>query len=131
MVEKVAGLTFALSVLSGSVYAEQFPIIGATYQFDRAKFPDKVAVCYTADGMSKYMEAKLTDDQTSMQKMVFQVASMDDLTKMKKSKGCILISSFTQAKIIKKGVESHQAEFSAFPLEPMWGYYLYFGGRVK
>ncbi|GJL61312.1 MAG: hypothetical protein NPIRA03_41690 [Nitrospirales bacterium] len=131
MIEKIAMFFIAFLGVYGPVYAEKFPIVGATYQLDRAQFPDKVAVCYTADAMTKYMEAKLVDDQAAIQKMVFKVATMDDMAIMKKLNGCTLISTFTQAKIIKKGVESHQAEFFAFPLEPMWGYYLYFGGRVR
>ena len=131
MAKKIAGLSIALLIMCGIASAEEFPIIGATYQLDRAQFPGKVAVCSTEDAMTKYMEAKWAGDQSAMQKMLFKVSTMDDIERMKRSGGCTLISRYSQAKIMEKGVESHRAEFFAFPLEPMWGYYLYFGGRVK
>ncbi len=122
----------ALYILSGIAVAREFPVVGATYQLDRARYPGKVAVCSTEDAMVKYMEAQRAGDKGSMSKMLFKISTLDDIKKMKKAGGCTLISSFSQAKIIKKGVEAHQARFYAFlSREPMWGYYLYFGGRVK
>jgi hypothetical protein len=131
MSKKIAGLSIAFFIMFGIVYAGKFPTIGATYQLDRAQFPGKISVCSTEDAMTKYMEAKWAGDQSAMQKMLFKISTMEDIEKMKRSGGCTLISSYSQAKIIEKGVESHRAEFFAFPMEPMWGYYLYFGGRVQ
>ena len=130
MITRITAVAISFFIFSASAYAE-FPIVGTTYQLDRARFPGKIAVCVTEDAMDKYMEARREDDQATMKKMLFKIKTMDDITKMKKADGCTLISSGTQAKIIKKGVESHQAKFFAFPFESMWGFYLYFGGRVK
>ena len=120
----------ALYILSGIALAGDFPVVGATYQLDRAKYPGKVAVCSTEDAMVKYMEAQQAGDKGTMSKMLFKVSTFDDIGKMKKAGGCTLISSYSQAKVVKKGIEAHQAQFFAFLL-PMWGYYEYFGGRVK
>lgn len=131
MIKRIIAVAISLFILSALAYAGEFPIVGATYQINRAQFPGKIAVCCTEDAMDKYMEAKREDDQATMKKMLFEIKTMGDITKMKQADGCKLISSGTQAKIIKKGVESHKAKFFAFPFEPMWGYYLYFGGKVK
>jgi len=132
MIRRIAAVAISLFIFSASAYAaEEFPIVGSTYQLDRARFPGKIAICVTEDAMDKYMEAKREDDQATMKKMLFKIKTMDDITEMKKADGCTLIGSFSQAEIIKKGVQSHQAKFFAFPFQPMWGYYLYFGGKVK
>lgn len=131
IITRITAVAISLFIFSASAYAGEFPIVGATYQLNRARFPGKIAVCCTEDAMDKYMEAKREDDQATMKKMLFKIKTMDDITKMKKANGCTLISNYSQAKIIKKGVESHQANFSAFPLKSMWGFHLYFGGKVK
>ena len=131
MIRRIAAVVISLFIFSASVYAGEFPIVGATYQLNRARFPGKIAVCCTEDTMDKYMEAKQENDEATMQKMLFKTKTLADIKKMKKADGCTLISSYSQAKILKKGVASHQAKFFAFPFQPMWGYYLYFGGRVK
>ena len=133
MITKIAAVAISFFILSASVYAEQFPIVGATYQINRAQFPGKIAVCCTEDAMDKYMKAKGNDDQATMQKMLFKIETGDDITKMRKAAGCTLISSYSQAEIIEKGALGPyiRAHFFACPLKSMWGYYLYFGGKVK
>ena len=123
----VSVLLMAYGVLS----AQQFPVIGATYQLDRAKYPEKVAVCATPQSMTKYMEAHSKGDTATTRRMLFEIETLKDFTRMKNANGCTLISSFSQAKIVEKGTGSHRAEFMALPFEPLWGYYLYFGGRVR
>lgn len=131
MITRITAVTIFFFIFSASAYAEEFPIVGATYQLDRDRYPGKIVVCCIEEAMDKYMEAKREGDRATVQRMLFKIKTMGDITKMEKADGCTLISSYSQAKIIKKGVESHQAKFFAFPLKPMWGFYLYFGGRVK
>lgn len=131
MARNIAGILLAVFASCTFAYAEKFPIIGETYQLDSAKYPGKVAICSTEEAMTKYMEAQWAADKATTQKMLVKIKTMDDVKRMKQSKKCTLISSYSQAEIIEKGVESHRANFMAFPLEPMWGYYLYFGGRVR
>ena len=100
-----------------AAYAEKFPAIGATYQLDRAQFPGEVAICVTEDAMTDYMEAKWKNDKATMKRLTFVIETFDDVEKMKKAAGCTLISSYSQATITKKGMESHQAEFAALPIE--------------
>ena len=119
-------------ITAAYAFAGDFPVVGATYQIDRARFNNqKIAICATEKAMAKYMEAHWAGDKATMRKMLYKIETMDDVDRMKKECGCTLISSFSQAKIVKKGVEAHQAKFFAFPFEPMWGFYLYFGGKVK
>ncbi|MDP1569605.1 MAG: hypothetical protein Q8L86_06350 [Vicinamibacterales bacterium] len=123
----------ALAVASAIALSasQAFPVIGATYQLDRAKYPGRVAVCTTEAAMSAYAEAEARRDQAAMKRMVMNVSTMADLNAMKKAEACTMVSSSSQAKIIEKGIEAHKAEFAAFALTPMWGHYLYFGGRVR
>lgn len=108
-----------------------FPILDATYQLDRARF-DKVVICTTENLMEEYIEAERTNDYAKMVKMVVEPQErLDNLVEEAESEGCILISVLSQAKIIKKGVSVHRAEFSAWPIEPMWGNYLTFGGQKR
>ena len=132
MIKKTLRLLLAAFAICGFSHADEFPVVGATYQLDRAQFPSEVAICSTEDAMTQYMEANWADDQVAMQEMLFEITTMEDIEKMKQSEGCTLISSYSQAKIVTKGIESHQAEFFAFlPSEPMWGYYLYFGAKLE
>lgn len=108
-----------------------FPVVGATYQLDRARYPGKLAICATEAAMAKYMEAKDKGNQAAADRMLIVVSTASDLAKLEKTKTCTLISSYSQATIVAKGVESHKATFAAFPGPPMWGYYLYFGGLVR
>jgi len=120
-------LIITLFIMKGLAFAESIPEVGKTYQIDRAKYPGKVAICVTESSMTTYMEAIWDKDEARASKLLHQIKNQNDIEKLQVSGGCTLISSFSQAKIIQKGLESHQAEFSAFPFLPMWGYYLYFG----
>jgi hypothetical protein len=133
MIIKISSLFIAMLIMVGIAYSEDFPVIGATYQINRTAFPGKIAVCCTEDAMDKYMEAQQYNDQITMQKMLFEVSTIDDMERMKKANGCMLISSYSQAETIEKGTRGPyiRAHFFACPLKSMWGYSLYFGGRVK
>jgi hypothetical protein len=132
MLASITRNLLAVFVAAALAQSTSFPVIGATYQLDRAKYPGQIAICYTQEAMSKYMTAKDKGDSATTKRMLFEIKSMKDFDKMKKAAGCTLISSYSQAKVVEKGVESHRAEFAAFPIpEPMWGWYLYFGGRMK
>jgi len=133
MTIKLSYLFIALIIIAGIAYAEDFPVIGTTYQINRAAFPGKIAVCCTEDAMDKYMEAHQNNDQITMQKMLFEVSTVDDIRRIKKANGCMLISSYSQAEVIEKSVSGPyiRAHFFACPFKSMWGYYLYFGGKVK
>jgi hypothetical protein len=133
MTIKISSLLMALLIMGGIAYAEDFPVIGATYRINRAAFPGKIAVCCTEDAMDKYIEVQQHNDQITMQKMLFEVSTIDDIERIKKANGCMLISSYSQAEIIEKGARGPyiRANFFACPLKSMWGYSLYFGGRVK
>jgi hypothetical protein len=132
MTLKISSLLIALLIMGGIVYAED-SVIGATYQINRAAFPGKIAVCCTEYAMDKYMVAQQNNDQITMQKMLFEVATIDDMERMKKANGCMLISSYSQAETIEKSTRGPyiKAHFFACPLKSMWGYSLYFGGRAK
>ncbi len=131
MLKTLARALVLIMVVGPVAAADSFPVIGATYQLDRAKYPEQIAVCVTQSAMSKYIAAKQKNDTATTRRLLFDIDTMKDIEKMKKADGCTLISSTSQATILEKGVESHKARFAAFPLEPMWGWYLYFGGRVK
>jgi hypothetical protein len=121
----------ALVLCCTTLFAEAFPVVGATYQLDRAQFPGQVAICVTEQAMVKYWAAKATKDDATTKRMLVTVDTTTDVAKLKSSAGCTLISSFSQAKVTKKGSGFHRAEFMAFPFEPMWAPALYFGRRVR
>ncbi len=119
---------FALFVNATPSLAGPHPAIGKTYQLDRARYPGKIMVCTTEASMVAYVDAFSEGDESAALKMVYAIKTVADLEPMQAAGGCTAISSFSQATILKNGIEAHQATFHAFPFSPMWGYYLYFGG---
>lgn len=116
--------------------AQRFPVVGATYQIDRAMYNNgKFVICTTEQTMNEYVLAELNKDYATMEKML--IRDSDFNTRLEKVRNCgeccVAINSHSQAVIIKRGtLFSHQAIFYAWwPSMPMWGYYMAFGGRVK
>ena len=126
-----AALVFVLLMADDVLNAQQFPVVGATYQLNSARYPEKVAICSSQQAMTKYIEAEAKKDSATTRRMLFEIETSKDFARMKNAGGCTLISSSSQATILEKGVGAHRAEFMALPFEGMWGYYLYFGGRVR
>lgn len=115
-----------------AVFAQAaFPVVGTTYQLDRSRYPDQVAICVTERAMVDYMLAKNTGDYAAATKVLAEVNTSKDFARLKARSGCTLVSSFSQAKVVQQGVGVHRAEFAAFPFGPMWGSPLYFGQPVK
>jgi hypothetical protein len=119
-----------LFILGSLALAESILLVGKSYQIDRAKYPGKVAVCVTKESMMAYMEAIWDKDESKGSKLLHEIKNSKDIEDLKASGICTLISSFSQAKVIEKGIGVHHAEFAAFPFLPMWGYYDYFGAPV-
>jgi hypothetical protein len=131
MTTRTIGLAVVLHFAWVVGYAESFPVVGATYQLDRAQFPGKIAVCASEKAMVLYFTAKATKEDATARKMLFSADTRKEFEKLKANNGCTLISSFSQAKVVEKGTGAHRAEFAAFPLQPMWGVAVYFGRRVN
>jgi hypothetical protein len=121
----------ALGLASAWVLGDTFPVVGATYQLDRARYPDKVAICMTEQAMMKYWAAKVAKDTATANRMLVTVDVAEDYDKLKARQGCTLISSFSQATVVKAGKGFHRATFAAWGSEPMWAPALYFGRQVK
>jgi hypothetical protein len=130
MMQKAATPLFVLLASIAAAQSGTFPVLGATYQLDRGRYPERLVICSTAKAMLNYDLAQAGDDKAKMRSMVFNIETSKDFARMKSADGCTLISSFSQAKVVEKGKGYHRAEFAAFPFEPMWGSALYFGARV-
>lgn len=121
----------ALVLASTAVLGDSWPVVGATYQLDRAQFPGKVAICMTEQAMIKYWGAKARNDTATANNMLVTVAVAEDYDKLKARQGCTLMSSFSQATVVKTSKGFHRATFAAFGSQPMWAPALYFGRQVK
>jgi hypothetical protein len=121
----------ALALASTATFGDTFPVVGATYQLNRAQFPEKVAICMTEQAMVKYWAAKVANDTATANKMLVTVDVAEDDDKLKARQGCTLISSFSQATVVKTSKGFHRAAFAAWGSTPMWAPAVYFGRQVK
>ena len=121
----------ALLALGSANDSLAMPEVGIIYQLDRARFPGSVTVCTSRKLMDQYTEFARLRDEDARKKLIHKVQNDGDLERLKNSGGCVEISSFSQAKIVARGIESHQAEFASFPVFPLWGNYLYFGAKAR
>lgn len=112
-------------------YADGWYNVGQRYQINAARYPSKIVVCVTEAGSDKYQELIRLGKAVEAQQMVMPVELTSDYARLRKAKKCTAIGSISQAQITKVGVSSHQANFYAFGGDPMWGWYLYFGGKVN
>ncbi len=130
-------LAFFLTIYFGSpkeattTAPNPFPVVGKTYQLDQVRYPEGLAICVTEESMKAFLTAAKGKDNLTGSKLLHEITDETDVEDMKTSEACTLISSSSKATVLKRGIEIHQAEFSAFPPLPMWGYYNYFVAPVS
>lgn len=135
--QRIQAIVAALALIAAAFMPSQAAraagafAVGERYQVNAAMYPGKLVICVSEAAMDKYQHLVLQGKSAKAERMVFDTKEASGEKRMKQSNGCTRISSSTQADIVQLGISSHKAAFVAYPWMPMWGWYMYFGGRVK